>query len=403
MQASVLVVEDEEAIALTLGEILRREGYRVDVALDVPEALAKIERGPFDAALLDMRVGEESGLTVLSRLKEKSPRTVAIFLTGFGSLETAIEAMRFGAFDYLLKPCDVETLKATLARGLAKRREDVQLAAENARRELERALHARDDFLAIAAHELKTPLTVVIGWAQYVRRQLARGAAEDAVEKLEVVVDQARRLAGLVETFGDVVQLQDGSLTLTRVGMDLRQLVDQAVRETRAVYPEHTFTVELPERPVPVWVDGTRLRHALCSVIENAAKFSRPGTPVRVCLASAGGEARVAVRDEGIGLTAEELAGLFERFYQADQDVMSRRFGGVGLGLYVTRALVGAHGGRVWAESGGRDQGSTFTIALPLLDDGRPTTEGGEMGRRGDGGIPSPPAGARAAGDGGPG
>jgi signal transduction histidine kinase len=374
---SVLIVEDEEAVAFTLREILAQEGYTVQDVGNTEEALARVERERFDVALLDLRVGEDSGLTVLSRLKERSPGTVALILTGYGSLETAIEAMRHGAFDYLLKPCDVQELKAAITRGLEQRRaagldagpaspEDAVAARAELQSAVEQATRARDAFLTVAGHELKTPLSAVIGWAQYVQRQLARGSADEAVQKLDVVVDQARRVSRLVEAFLEVVRIQHGGTELAREPLDLCQLTEQAVRDTGKRYPHHQFTVHAAEDGLLVRGDATRLSQALGHLLENAAKFSPGGGEVAVRLARAAGEARLAIRDPGIGIPADEIPHLFERFYQIDNDIMTRRFGGIGVGLYLARALVEAHGGRVWAESAGPQLGSTFTIALPL-------------------------------------
>jgi signal transduction histidine kinase len=373
----VLIVEDEEAVAFTLRAILAQEGYTVQDVGNTEEALARLERERFDVALLDLRVGEDSGLTVLSRLKELSPSTVALILTGYGSLETAIEAMRHGAFDYLLKPCDVQELKAAITRGLEQRRaagldtapataEDAAAARAALQTAVEQATRARDAFLTVAGHELKTPLSAVIGWAQYVQRQLARGSADEAVEKLDVVVDQARRVSRLVEAFLEVVRIQHGGVQLAHDALDLRQLTEQAVREVAKRYPHHQFRVAAPEDELLVRGDAARLSQALGNLLENAAKFSPGGGEVEVRLAPTAAEARVAIRDPGIGIPADEIPHLFERFYQIDSDIMTRRFGGVGVGLYLARALVEAHGGRVWAESAGPQLGSTFTIALPL-------------------------------------
>lgn len=375
LAARVLLVEDEEAVAFTLREILADEGYQVETAASAAEALAKIEGSlgeksprPYDAALLDLRVGGDSGLAILSSLKSASPDTVALILTGYGSLETAIEAMRQGAFDYLLKPCNVHDLKAALIRGLEHRqRAGLLLAhAQAAREELERALRARDDFLNIAGHELKTPLSVMIGWAQYVQRQLARGASEDALEKLETLVGQARRVARLVEEFIDVVRIQHGSLVVAMERQDLRPLVEGALGHARRTYLQHEFCFEFPDYPVLVQVDGAHLSQALAHLVDNAAKFSPQGGEVLLRLTVKGGEACVAIQDQGVGILPDDLPLIFERFYQADHDIMTRRFGGVGVGLYVSRALAEAHGGRVWVESAGPDAGSTFTLALPL-------------------------------------
>jgi signal transduction histidine kinase len=378
----VLIVEDEEAVAFTLREILAQEGYTVQDVSNTHDALARVEQERFDVALLDLRVGEDSGLTVLSRLKELSPGTVALILTGYGSLETAIEAMRHGAFDYLLKPCDVQELKAAIARGLEQQRaaggnagpaspEDAAAARAELQSAVEQATRARDAFLTVAGHELKTPLSAVIGWAQYVQRQLARGSADEAVQKLDVVVDQARRVSRLVEAFLEVVRIQHGGVELARDPLDLKQVAEQGVRDIAKRYPHHQFKVDAPDGELLVRGDASRLNQALGHLLENAAKFSPGGGEVMVRLRRADGEAHLSIRDPGIGIPADEIPHLFERFYQIDNDIMTRRFGGIGVGLYLARALVEAHGGRVWAESAGPQLGSTFTVSLPLATPGR--------------------------------
>ena len=375
MPPSVLIVEDEEAVAFTLREILAQEGYVVQDVSSTEAALTKLDKEKFDVALLDLRVGEDSGLTVLTRLRETSPNTVALILTGYGSLETAIEAMRNGAFDYLLKPCDVQELKAAITRGLDQRRGQTgaadAAAAAAARAELEAALEqasrARDAFLTVAGHELKTPLSSVIGWAQYVQRQLARGESNEAAEKLDVVVDQARRLARLVEAFLEVVRIQHGAVMMAAERVDLRQIAERTTRDVRKLYPQHELLLKLPEEEVLARGDPARLTQALGYLLENATKFSPQGGAVTVSVTAADGEARLAVQDVGIGIPAEEISRVFDQYYQIDSDIMTRRFGGIGVGLYLCRALVEAHGGRVWAESPGPQQGSTFTIALPLV------------------------------------
>jgi signal transduction histidine kinase len=373
--ADVLVVDDEETVALTLGEILSAEGYRVEQSTTVDDALAKIERRggfqtrPYDAAVLDLNIGSESGLTILSHLHERSPYTAVLILTGFGSLDTAVQALRQGAVDYLVKPCDVTELKDSLARGIGQlRRRQLDAQSVEAQHSLEQALahaeRAREDFLTIAGHELKTPLAAVIGWAQIAQRQLARGVSEGAVERLEAVVQQAQRMARMVESFTNLVSLRRGTRRPPLTMLDLRPAVTRVIDETRRRALRREFQIELPAQPVLARADPAAMDTVLRNLLDNAVKFSPAGGTVTVRLSATDGEAWISVRDEGIGLTAEEIPHIFDRFYQADGDAMTRRFGGIGAGLYLAHELVEAQGGRIWAESPGRDQGSTFTVAL---------------------------------------
>jgi len=366
---SVLVVDDEEAIALTLREILLQDGHDVDAVMSVSAALAAIEQRLYDVALIDLRIGDESGLTVLARLREASPETAVILLTGFGSLETAIQALRQGATDYLLKPCDVTEMKAAVARGAERsardRRNRDAAAAQHA---LEHALRSADDFLTIAGHELKTPLTVVIGWAQYSQRLLAQGAATNASATLDLVVAQAQRVARLIDTFIDTIKIQHGTLSLDGEVFDLCLLVKQTVQTARANAPEHRFNLALPGEPLEVEASVSGLEQVMENLLGNAVKFS-PGGDITVTVSRADGEARVQVRDEGIGIAAAQLPLVFQRYHQAEENVSTRHFGGLGLGLYISRAIAEAHGGRIEAASEGIGQGATFTLILPCRDD----------------------------------
>jgi signal transduction histidine kinase len=367
---SVLIVEDQRAFAFALQEVLAGDGHRVETAASVADALAKIDRERFDVALLDLRIGGESGLTVLAHLKATSPQTAALVLTGYGSLETAIQALRAGASDYLLKPCDPAELKQAIARGVGQRRSNSPpwppTMQEEAARAFEQAQRARDDFLAIAGHEFKTPLAAILGWTQYAQRQLQQGRTEGISEKLDVVVGQAERLARLIDTCGELVRLQHGGITLNRLRRDFRLLVQDSVARARRAHLRHEIQLRLPESPVWVLIDSPRLERVLDNLLENAAKFSADGTTIGVELATLDDEARLAIADEGIGIAPEELTRVFNRFYQGERDILSRRFGGIGIGLFLSRLLVEAHGGRIWAESPVTDGGSTFSVALPL-------------------------------------
>lgn len=365
--AGVLVVDDEEAVAITLGEILAADGYAVQEATSVPEALTKIEQYHFDVALLDLQVGDESGLKVLARLQEQSPDTVALILTGYGTLETAIQAMRQGATDYLMKPCNIAELKSAITRGLEQQqRTRFVHNVETATEQLERALGEFGDFLSLAAHELKTPLTSLLGWVELVQRQLATGSSEEAVDRLDQVVRQARRMTRQIDAFIQLGHVQRGEPVSTLGVTDLRPLVERVVKDAQDAHAQHHVSIEFPERPVMVSASVAGIEQVLNNLLENAVKFSPGGGEISVRLYVASGEARIAVHDNGIGIPADELTQVFERFYQVDDNLMTRRFGGMGLGLYLSRAVIEAHGGRIHAESPGHHQGSTFTVSLPL-------------------------------------
>jgi signal transduction histidine kinase/DNA-binding NarL/FixJ family response regulator len=239
------------------------------------------------------------------------------------------------------------------------------LVLENARlfREVQDAVHLRDDFLVVAAHELRTPLTTLRLQLGSVLHQAARTPLPpDLVTRLERGMRQVRRLGTLVESLLDVSQLSSGELSLTREPLELtavvRAVVARYVAEAEGVGCELRVSGQAELRGA--W-DRARVEQAVAALVSNALKFG-PGRPVEVAVTREGGMGRVRVLDRGIGIPEDQLERIFERFGRA---VSSRAYGGLGLGLYLARRAAEAHGGRAWADprEGG---GACFTLELPL-------------------------------------
>jgi len=243
------------------------------------------------------------------------------------------------------------------------------LALDNARlyEDAQGALRARETFLSIASHELKTPLTAVAGYTQLVRRQVERMSPEpprlvDLVDKLQRSIG---RLNLLVQDLVDVSQLESGRLALRTERCDLRALAEEVlgrfIDEARAEPDRpHRFTLVAPEPVIGVW-DPARLEQVLANLLSNAVKYSPRGGEVRVTVRRDGETAEVAVLDEGIGISHEDQARLFEPFARGTG---ADAFSGTGLGLYVTREIIEEHGGSVSLESA-PGQGSRFAVRLP--------------------------------------
>jgi len=256
------------------------------------------------------------------------------------------------------------------------------LARERAARdEAEVALRLRNDFLGVAAHDLRSPLTNIIGRAQLMRSRLRRSQEVDGGwldSQLESVADTSRRMVALVNEFGDVARLQTGqALELQIEEVDLgalaRAAADEALPPTDATDATGAtgsgsgsgsarVLVDAPETPLEVEGDGARLGRVLQNIIGNAVKYSPEGTPVRVTLREAGGWAIIVVRDEGIGIPADELPRVFTRFYRAST---ARGIAGSGIGLSGAKAIVEQHGGHIALESDA-GTGTAVTVRLPL-------------------------------------
>ncbi|MFP2961616.1 sensor histidine kinase [Myxococcus sp. 1LA] len=230
-------------------------------------------------------------------------------------------------------------------------------------REAQEAIRVRDDFLSIAAHELKTPLTPLKLHLQMLRQQGAEGHGASA-RHVDKSLMQVGRLTGLVNDLLDTSRIQEGRLTLKHGPITLPELAHDVVSEMRLSNVHHQVEYEAPEEPLVVLGDADRLAQVLVNLMENAFKYSPSGGRVRVRLAQVDRHARVSVADEGIGIPEDQQAQLFERFFRARNAPISG-FGGLGLGLYICRDIVERHGGRLWVESE-LGSGSTFHFTVPL-------------------------------------
>jgi len=232
------------------------------------------------------------------------------------------------------------------------------------------AQRIKDDFLSIVSHELRTPLTSIQGYSQLLEGRLRSGLAGESKEMahLGVIRSQVGRMRRLVDDLLDVSRIdRRGGVSVEPADFDLAEEVRGAAARIGREHPDRTIAVEAPDR-MPVHADRDRIDQVLTNLIENAVKYSPEGGPVRVTAERRGGEVEVRVADVGVGIPPQHRDHVFERFYQADGDAGRRRFGGLGLGLYISRAIIDAHGGRIWAAPNTEDgAGSVFGFRIPRV------------------------------------
>ncbi|HEV8637284.1 MAG TPA: GAF domain-containing sensor histidine kinase [Chloroflexota bacterium] len=254
-----------------------------------------------------------------------------------------------------------------LAEELAQR---CALAIENAMlyQEAKNAVQARDEFLSIASHELRTPMTSVRGHAQLLRRTLEREPldTERIRQQADAIVQGSDRLTALIQDLLDVSRIRTGRLELRLGQFDLGAFVRELVaRQQEQTDQTHRFRIELPDGPCPVIADADRIEEVLANLLDNAVKYSPDGGEIAVAVRPDGTLARISVSDRGIGVPPEALERVFEPFSRAPNAEVSQ-VPGMGLGLFICRSIIERHGGRMWAESPGEGQGTTMRIELPL-------------------------------------
>ena len=387
-EARLLVVDDEESLRITTAAIFEQEGYIVDTAASGDEALELLTKADYDLVLTDLHMEGGDGLSVLSQIRRHSPLTISIVLTGFASVESAIAALQEGAYDYLIKPCDIESMKHTIRRGVEHRR--LMLAEQKARADLQQlnldleqrieertaeltrlnaelaeANRAKDVFLATLSHELRTPLTPVVGWIKLLRS----GTLDDksVSQALDAIERNAWLQSRLIDDLLDTSRIATGKLHFEPKPTDLNVVVKAAVDTVRTSAASRNIELEMSLSPASLMVMGepVRLQQIAWNIVSNAIKFTEPGGKVKVSTGVNGSQAYFEVVDTGVGIVPEFLPHVFDRFRQADGST-SRRHGGLGLGLAIADALTKMHGGKLEARSEGEGRGSSFTLRLNL-------------------------------------
>jgi signal transduction histidine kinase len=233
---------------------------------------------------------------------------------------------------------------------------DLSVAREEAR--------VKDEMFSIASHDLKTPATVIKAQAQWLHRLVkAHNTQDDDVaDGLAMIVHQADRLATLINLMLERSLIEAGKLELTLAPTDLRAILVSMARALETTTDTHVIDVQAPSGVIGHW-DAHRIEEVVQNLLSNAVKYSPLGGLIEVRLVPDEESATVTVRDPGIGLSADEAPHVFERFFRGHD---TRQLEGTGLGLHICEAIVVAHGGRIWAESDGPGQGTTFGFSLPL-------------------------------------
>jgi signal transduction histidine kinase len=362
---SVLLVDDDEDFLLYCRQALEASGFEVFASASADQAAHQLRSRRFELVISDLMLAGATGLDVLEAARRTDPLSVGIVVTGHSSVDTALRALREGAYDYLVKPCTPDQLAASARRAVEHYRlKQALIEKTSALEALETKLNHRSAMIANVSHELKNPLSVVYGYSAFLLSQGDGAKPEDVQRGVQSIHKNAQQLTHLLEELIDSVRLSSHKVELDRGPVDVlllcREAVENAQLEARKRNVDLTFG---GDESFAVSADRRRVQQILGNLLSNALKFTPAGGSIRVSVARDGNAARFTVRDTGVGIPPEELSLLFERFYQATTTPRDQQ--GLGLGLDICRGLVELHGGRIWAESE-LGKGSAFHFTLPL-------------------------------------
>ena len=376
-----------------LSFVFKTEGYQALTAADGQEALELVERDNIDAILTDLKMPGMDGIELLRRIRELDRNVVVVIMTAYASLQSALEAMKYGAYDYLLKPFDdVDTVMDTIARAVERRRlikrnarllDDLQRANQQLNRmcedaqqqagELKQAydeLKSLDErktrFMARVSRALLDSLAHIQGHVTLLSSERL-GALGD--EQREALVDVKQRAGELIRLVNDILYLQEaeaGQVQISPHPVSLATVVERACQSVQVKADEQAIALDcdVPEDLPRVLGDETRLQQAVTHLLENAVKFSPPFGRVSVSLRQEGNQVRLTVRDQGEGIPADKMQHIFDHLYQSDSS--RQRAGGLGLGLAVVKHIVDAHGGAIEVASQA-GKGTAITLILPSV------------------------------------
>ncbi len=384
-QAHILIVDDDTALLQALPQAihLRMSDVKVDTSDSALSALGLVQAHEYDAIVSDIKMPGMDGLALLAKIQELRPATPTLLITGHGDHNLAIQALRGGAYDFIQKPIDRDYFAAALRRAIQTHQLSQQVAeqqhvleeyaksleqtVQERTRELVEANAAKDEFLSMASHELKTPLSGLKGMTQLLRRRLERAGSAEA-SYLGNMENSIRRMEVLVNDLLNISFIEKGMFTLHCERCNVNELCQRLVDEFIAGTNPHPMVVlDLPEEALEVDVDVDRLGQVLINLLSNARKYSPADSPIHVTLKHGGDECIISVHDSGVGIPAELLPHIFERFYRVPGiEVQTGSSVGLGLGLYISKRIVECHAGRIEVQSI-PDDGSIFSVILPLI------------------------------------
>ncbi len=383
----ILLVEDSPTDVLLLRaafEQVKSAEFALTHVERLADAIHHLESQRPHVILLDSGLPDGSGLDALRQIRSRDRGVPIVVLTGLDDEETGLGAVQQGAQDYLVKG---KTEGLVLVRAIRyaierKRSEELQRAKQAA----EEANAAKDHFLAVLSHELRTPLTPILAMAQLLETD--RSLSEDVRDSLATIRRNAELEARLIDDLLDVTRISRGKLELNFAPTDAHRRLRHVVQmcENDAHAKQLHIAVSLDAREYHVQADAARLQQVFWNILKNAVKFTPVGGSIAIRSYDEQPEASerdptpiheprslsphlvIEVQDTGIGIEPHMLPRLFNAFEQGGRDI-TRQFGGLGLGLTISKALVDMHGGTLSAHSDGRGKGATFRLTLPVSAD----------------------------------
>jgi two-component system sensor histidine kinase/response regulator len=361
----LLIVDDELPQLQALTSTLQEAGYEVKGISEPLAALNALEPGKYDLMLTDLQMPGMDGITMFREARERDPDLMVIVMTGHGTVDIAVEAMKAGAVDFIMKPFKLREIIPLIERALSLRRlrlenAELQRRVEERTTALEAANKELEAFSHSVSHDLRAPLRHISGFAAMLMAKYAPALPAEAQRYLGVIAEGAQNMSRLIDDLLTFSRTNRQPLSVQPV--DMAALASNVIESLRSAQPDRKIETRVDAIP-PCTGDPSLLRQVWINLLGNAFKFTggKENALVEVGFSRESGENVYFVRDNGAGFDmrqSERLFAVFQRLHQAEE------FEGTGVGLSIVQRIILRHGGRIWAQAA-VGEGATFQFVLP--------------------------------------
>ncbi len=358
-EGKVLIIDDQQSIRKLVSMHLSKAGYETFDAVDGRDGLSKAAENMPDVVISDLMMPGMDGIELCRRMKAdpKLRELFFIMLTAKSRTEDKIKGFGSGADDYMTKPFNHQELLARIHSAMRIR---------NLQKELLKASEVKDELLGIAAHDLRTPLTVIKGWCDLFNEGMLGEPNKEQAEAISGITQQVQLMLNLINDLLDVAKIESGKVELILGRHKMQNIIAQHEQSYTLLASKKNITLktEIEGDPPPIPVDKERISQVLNNLLSNAFKFSSKGASITMKARRNGGFIETSIIDTGIGIPEEAMHKMFKKFSQAGLKAPGGEQG-TGLGLAIVKKIVELHGGKVWVKSK-VGEGSTFTFSVPI-------------------------------------
>jgi two-component system sensor histidine kinase/response regulator len=365
----ILIVDDTPENLISLKKVLEKHDFEVDTAASGEEALKKVLKNSYVLIILDVQMPGMDGFEVAEAISgySKAKETAIIFLSAANTeLRFIAKGYSSGGLDYITKPVDMNILllKVKTFYRIYEQNRKLNEMQKSLLEEIEfrkEAERKKDEFISIASHELKTPLTSVKGYVQLLERSVIKGDTETVKKHLDKAQQQLEKLNGLIADLLDISKIESGKLKFNRQNFLIDTLIDNVIEVMHQSNPEFQI-IKNGSVEQEIYGDEMRIEQVIVNFLTNAIKYS-PGTNrVEINMSCENDILYLGVKDEGIGMLPEQLNHVFDKFYRVEET--SQRFQGLGIGLYIASEIIRRHDGKIGVTSD-YGKGSEFYFSIP--------------------------------------